>query len=53
MAAFSAKYSGKTAIRIEKQVRTGKGSFYEIKFEAQPKAKEVTFAEDGTFVEEE
>ncbi len=53
MAAFSAKYSGKTATRVEKQVRTGKGSFYEIKFDAQPKAKEVTFAEDGTFVEEE
>ena len=53
MAAFSAKYSGKTAVRVEKQVRSGKGTFYEIKFDAQPKAKEVTFAEDGTFIEEE
>lgn len=53
MAAFSAKYPGSKSTRAEKQVRTGKGTFYEIKFDAQPKAKEATFAEDGTFVAEE
>ena len=53
MTAFGAKYPGAKPVRAEKQVRTGKGSFYEIKFAAEPKAKEATFAEDGTFVEEE
>jgi hypothetical protein len=53
MTAFSARYPGAKSTRAEKQVRTGKGTFYEIKFDAQPKAKEATFAEDGTFVAEE
>jgi hypothetical protein len=53
MSAFSAKYPGAKVTRAEKQARRGKGSFYELKFDAQPKPKEVTFAEDGTFVEEE
>jgi hypothetical protein len=53
MAAFSAKYPGAKSTRAEKQVRAGKGTFYEIKFDAQPKAKEATFSEDGTFVAEE
>lgn len=53
MAAFAAKYPGAKSTRAEKQVRRGKGTFYELMFDAQPKAKEVTFAEDGTFVEEE
>lgn len=53
MAAFSAKYPGANATRAEKQVRTSKGTFYELEFDAQPKGKEVTFAEDGTFIEEE
>jgi hypothetical protein len=53
MAAFSAKYPGAKSTRAEKQVRTGKGTFYEIKFDAQPKAKEATFSEDGAFVGEE
>ena len=53
MTAFGAKYPGAQPTRAEKQVRTGKGAFYEIKFAAEPKAKEATFAEDGTFVEEE
>ena len=53
MAAFSAKYPGSKSTRAEKQVRPGKGTFYEIKFDAQPKAREVTFAEDGTFIAEE
>ena len=53
MTAFGAKYPGAKATRAEKQMRTGKGAFYEIKFAAEPKAKEATFAEDGTFVEEE
>jgi hypothetical protein len=53
MAAFTAKYPGVTCSRVEKQVRTGKGTFYELKIDTQPKAKEITFAEDGSFVEEE
>lgn len=53
LAAFSAKYPAAKLTRAQKQVRTGKGTFYEIKFDGQPKAKEATFAEDGTFVEEE
>ncbi|HEY8090925.1 MAG TPA: PepSY-like domain-containing protein [Polyangiaceae bacterium] len=53
MTAFNAKYPGAKPTRAEKQMRTGKGAFYEIKFPAEPKAKEATFAEDGTFVEEE
>ena len=53
LAAFTAKYPGATCSRVEKQVRTGKGTFYELKVDAQPKAKEITFAEDGSFVEEE
>ncbi len=53
MAAFSAKYPGAKSTRAEKQVRTGKGTFYEIKFDAQPKAKEATFSEDGAFIAEE
>jgi hypothetical protein len=53
MTAFGAKYPGAKPLRAEKQVRTGKGAFYEIKFAAEPKAKEATFAENGSFVEEE
>ena len=53
MTAFGAKYPGAKPLRAEKQVRTGKGAFYEIKFAAEPKAKEATFAEDGAFLEEE
>lgn len=53
MSAFTAKYPNAKPIEAEKQVRTGKGTFYELKFAAEPKPREVTFAEDGTFVEEE
>jgi putative PepSY-like beta-lactamase-inhibitor len=53
MTAFGAKYPGAKAMRAEKQVRTGAGTFYEIQFAAEPKAKEATFTEVGTFVEEE
>jgi hypothetical protein len=53
MTAFGAKYPGAKPTRAEKQVRTERGAFYEIKFASEPKAKEATFAEDGTFVEEE
>jgi hypothetical protein len=51
--AFNAKYPGAKPTRAEKQVRAAKGTFYEIKFAAESKSKEATFAEDGTFVEEE
>jgi hypothetical protein len=53
MTAFATKYPGAKPMRAEKQVRTGKGAFYEIAFAAEPKAKEATFAEDGSFIEEE
>jgi hypothetical protein len=53
MAAFTAKYPGAKPSRAEKQLRTGNGAFFEIAFPAEPKRKEATFAEDGTFVEEE
>jgi hypothetical protein len=51
--AFAAKYPGAKPTRVEKQVRTGKGTYYELAFPAEPRAKEATFAEGGTFVEEE
>jgi len=53
MAAFTAKYPNATPTRVEKQIRAGKGAFYELAFPAKPTSKEVTFAEDGSFVEEE
>ena len=53
MAAFTAKYPTARPSSAEKQVRTGKGTYYEIAFPAESKKKEVTFTEDGTFVEEE
>jgi hypothetical protein len=53
MAAFATKYPGAKPTKAEKQVRTGKGTFYELAFPAEPKKKEATFAEDGSFVEEE
>jgi hypothetical protein len=53
MTAFAAKYPGATPTRAEKQVRTGKGTFYELAFPSVPKQKEATFAEDGSFVEDE
>lgn len=52
MDAFSAKYGGKPT-KAEKVNITGKGTFYELKLPADAKAKEVTFGEDGSFVEEE
>ena len=53
MTAFGAKYPGAKPTRAEKQQRPGKGAFYEMKFAAEPKPKEATFAEDGTFVADE
>jgi hypothetical protein len=53
MTAFAAKYPSAKPTGAEKQVRTGKGSFYELAFTADTKTKEATFAEDGNFVEEE
>jgi hypothetical protein len=53
LTAFGAKYPGAKPMRAEKQVRRGKGAFYEIAFAAEAKAKEATFAEDGSFIEEE
>jgi hypothetical protein len=48
MSAFTVKYPNAKPTKAEKQVRTGKGTFYELKFAAEPKAREVTFPEDGT-----
>ncbi len=53
MSAFAAKYPNSKPTTAEKQVRAGKGTFYEIAFPAEPRAKQVTFAEDGSVVEEE
>jgi hypothetical protein len=51
--AFAAKYPKATPTRAEKQTpATGKPS-YELAFQVDGKRKEATFAEDGTFVEEE
>ena len=52
MTAFSAKYPGVKPSRAEKQTRTGKSAAYELAFTSGSKNKEVTFAEDGTFLEE-
>ncbi|MGH7270714.1 MAG: COG4705 family protein [Polyangiaceae bacterium] len=51
--ALAKKFPDAKPTKAEKQVRTGKGTFYELKFPATPKAREVTFGDDGTFVEEE
>lgn len=53
MSAFGAKYPGAKPNGAEKQVRSGKGTYYEIAFGVGSGGKEATFAEDGTFVEEE
>ena len=51
--AFAAKYPKAKPTRAEKQTpATGKPS-YELAFAVDGKRKEATFAEDGTFVEEE
>jgi hypothetical protein len=52
-AGFAAKYPNAKPTTAEKQVRTGKGSFYELAFTADGKTKEATFSEEGSFVEEE
>jgi hypothetical protein len=51
MTAFGASTRAKPT-RAEKQARTGKGAFYETSSPPSPRP-EATFAEDGTFVEEE
>jgi hypothetical protein len=53
MANFSAKYQGVKPTRAEKQVRIGKGVFYELAFKTEQKGREATFAEDGSFIDEE
>jgi hypothetical protein len=53
MTAFSSKYPSAKPTGAEKQTRTGKSTTYELKFTAADKQKEVTFAEDGSFLEEE
>jgi hypothetical protein len=53
LSAFAAKYPGARATKAEKQVRTGKGARYELAFRDGAKTKEATFADDGTFIEEE
>lgn len=53
MAAFRAKYQGANPTGAEKQVRTGKGVFYELAFTSGARSREATFTEDGTFVDEE
>jgi hypothetical protein len=54
MAAFEAKYPKAKATRAEKQSQSSGKVSYELKFLDAGGAKhEVTFSEDGTFVEEE
>jgi len=53
LSTFAAKYPSAKPTGAEKQAHPGGPPTYEIAFDAQPKAKEATFAEDGTFVEEE
>jgi hypothetical protein len=53
MKAFAAKYPGVKAERGEKQTHADGKVFYEIAFQGPKGRKEVTFAEDGTFAEEE
>lgn len=53
MKAFAAKYPKAKATRAEKETETGGKPKYELGFEASGTKKEATFAEDGTFVEEE
>jgi hypothetical protein len=53
MKAFATKYPGAKAERGEKQTHADGKVFYEIAFQGPKGRKEVTFAEDGTFTEEE
>lgn len=51
--AFAAKYPKAKATRAEKQVHADGKVFYELAWKADKTKKEATFAQDGTFVEEE
>jgi hypothetical protein len=53
MTSLTARYPTAKPTKAEKQVRTGKGTYYELTFLAERKATQVTFAEDGSLVEEE
>jgi hypothetical protein len=50
--AFAARYPKSTTQKVEK-ITTPKGTSYEIEFTTANKRREATFAENGTFVEEE
>jgi Putative beta-lactamase-inhibitor-like, PepSY-like len=50
--AFATKYPKSTTQKVEK-ITTPKGTSYEIEFTTANKRREATFAENGTFVEEE
>jgi hypothetical protein len=51
--AFASRYPGVKPTRVEKQVRAGKAVYYELAFPPASKVPEATFAEDGSFVDEE
>ena len=51
--AFAAKFPGKSATRAEKQTSADGTVTYELAFASGTKRREVTFAADGKYVEEE
>ena len=53
LAAFAAKYPNARPTRAEKQMRHGKTATYEVAFTGVDKKTEATFAEDGSFIDEE
>jgi len=53
LAAFAAKYPNARPTRAEKQTRPGKTATYEVAFTGVDKKTEATFAEDGSFIDEE
>jgi hypothetical protein len=53
MDGFTAKYKGVKATGAEKQIKADGSIQYELSFGAGKQRKEVTFSEDGKFLEEE
>ena len=53
LATVKHKYPNARPTRAEKQTRPGKTATYEVAFTGVDKKTEATFAEDGSFIDEE